>query len=111
MTAPSDILSADVSSVLTTLSTATGIRAIDIVRGHGRAAGHVTARHAAFWLLRQKGYGDTAIAGAFQQTRTGVQIALSRVTMHGRVRDMADKARFGKPLTNCENNYLHGARG
>ena len=111
MTTPAEILTADIRSILASLAATTGIRAGDIVRGSGRAEGHVSARHAAFWLLRERGHTITAIAGAFGQTRTGVQSILKRITMHGRVRDMADKARFGRPLANSENNCLHGAQG
>ena len=111
MTTPAEILSADLRSILASLAATTGIRPSDIVRGSGRAEGHVSARHAAFWLLRERGHGDHAIAEAFGQTRTGVQSILKRITMHGRVRDMADRARFGRPLTNSENNCLHGEQG
>lgn len=94
MTTPDQILAADVADVLARLQAATGIKASDIVRGSGRAAGHVAARHAAFYLLRKRGHPITAIADAFGHTRTGVQSILKRITLHGRVRDMADKARF-----------------
>ena len=94
MTTPAQILAADVADVLARLQAATGIKASDIVRGSGRAAGHVAARHAAFYLLRKQGHTITAIAEAFGQTRTGVQLSLRRISVHGRVRDMADKARF-----------------
>lgn len=79
MTTPAQILAADVADVLAKLSAATGIKASDIVRGSGRAAEHVSARHAAFYLLRQKGYSITAIAEAFGHTRTGIQSILKRV--------------------------------
>ena len=94
MTTPNCILTADLRAVLTSLSTVTGIKAHDIVSGSGRAHGHVTARHAAFWMLREKGHCAKIIAEAFGQTKTGVQGILNRTTMHGKVRDVADKARF-----------------
>ena len=97
MTTPAEILAADVADVLARLSAATGIKARDIVRGSGRAAGHVAARHAAFWLLRKRKHGATEIAQAFGHTRTGVQMSVARITIHSRARDMADKARFKQP--------------
>lgn len=94
MTTPAEILAADVADVLARLSAATGIKASDIVRGHGKGAGHVSARNAALWLLRQRGHGVDVIAGAFGHTRASVLRILRKIGIHSRARDMADKARF-----------------
>jgi cystathionine beta-lyase/cystathionine gamma-synthase len=93
MTAPDEILAADIRRVMQAVSIVTGLKGTDIVHGSGRAAGHVSARHAVFFLLRQRGHPITAIAHAFGHTRTGVQSILKRVGIHGRVWDVIERAR------------------
>ena len=93
MTTPEQILAADIRQIMQAVSKATGIAPSDIVRGSGRAAGHVAARHAVFWLLRSRGHGITAIAAAFSHSRTGVYNSLARVGIHGKVWDAIEAAR------------------
>ena len=87
------LITSDLREILAAASSATNLRAADIVRGSGRSIGHVPARHAVFWLLERKGHGATHIAEVFGLSRTGVQASLARIGIHGRVRDIIDATR------------------
>ena len=91
-------IDADLREILAAVSAATNLKAADIVRGSGRAAGHVAARHAAFYLLGRRGHGATAIGEAFGQSRTGVLASIGRIGFHSKARDVIERARANLSL-------------
>ena len=71
-------LKADLAQAIALAARIAGITAHAVVKGHGRANLEVPARHAVWTILVEQGHMPTAIAKAFETSRSGVENSIKR---------------------------------